>query len=1043
MMPYGRGACPRIGYDRRVVHDAWAGTEEIEATRAGRTISERTRLLEALASTLGGSDSVGVGIAAGGPDGSGPAAPHGYRLLEILGSGGCGEVWSAVQPGLGRVVALKRFKSGVGTHSPDSTLRRLTELFRREAILSGLLEHPNIVPIYDLIEGDDGLPALSLKRIEGETWHDRLDADRAAGLGADELLDRHLPVLLDVARAVAFAHSRGICHLDLKPRQVLLGAFGETLLTDWGLARVYDRQRLAAVLEREVPDRVLPDRGVDGSSGTPLFMAPEQADDQAGSVGPWTDVYLLGGCLYHLLTGRYPHEGRTWAVTVRLAASGSVLPVLQVAPGHELPEGLVDLAERSLSGAIPDRPRDAAEFLGLLEAELGGARRRRQSEELTRSAAEEFDDAEGVYQGLTPLLGRLERAEALWPDNPEIAPLRRRARLRLAQDALEARDLRLAAYHSERLDAGTDRDGLVEEIDAAARQRRSRRRQRHLAIVTAVALGLLVVVGSLLFSARVRDESERARQAREDAEALVEFMVDDLRESLEDVGRLDLLDSVGQEVVRYFERLPETASEDPSRLHLARALGTIGEALFEQGRLDEADRALHHGLEIVSGMSGADVLRAEVDLRSRVSAVSARRGRFDEALEHHLRTREILEDLLVASPEDGEIRRDLAVCAVNLSVTHWERRRVEDQRREAETALTLLEPLLEDGPAGGAVDVWTIAATARDLLSLAASLDGDAAETLRQKRREKEIFERLAEESPENRRLANRLGQARVELATLLWREGRVAEGEEEMRRVLRDQEDLVAFDPTNVDWRRDLASARGALAALLEEAGRQEEAEDLLLRELEERESVLAGSPDVVALHREAGDVLERLSRHFESRNMSGPARAFQERENRITRALVEMEDSEDARELLAHSLLRLARLAADEGRTEDALEDLEEADAVVAVLREDVASRAGQGLFGRAALLRARVAADLGRDGESVAALRRGFEGLEGLEPGAAEQGELRAWTELAARLGRKGDVERALPHLASDSDAWDPGLREAVEAVGADLASHDQAP
>lgn len=190
---------------------------------------------------------------------------HGdLQLGERIGDGGMGVVRVARQQALQRDVAVKIVR-------PDGTRRSVAmgELVR-EARIAGGLEHPNIVPVHALARDDQGQVLLIMKRIEGRSWASLLAERTSAADG----LNTHLSTLMDVARAVHFAHARGLVHRDLKPANVMVGSFGEVYLLDWGIAVP------VGTVTREI-------------CGTPSFLAPEMVTPEAVIDGQ-TDVYLLG-----------------------------------------------------------------------------------------------------------------------------------------------------------------------------------------------------------------------------------------------------------------------------------------------------------------------------------------------------------------------------------------------------------------------------------------------------------------------------------------------------------------------------------------------------------------------------------------------------------------------------------------------------------------------------------------------------------------------------------------------------------------------------
>ncbi len=270
---------------------------------------------------------------------SGRTLSRGLELKDTLGEGGMGVVRLALQRSLSREVAVKTLKSPLAGET--ATLRLL-----REAWVTGSLEHPNIVPVYDLALDEGGSPIIVLRRIEGVSW-DRLmhsPEEIARRFGATDPLEWNLGILIKVASAVGLAHSRGIVHRDLKPDNVMVGAFGEVYVVDWGVA---------ASLERD-PEGRLPSSTSD-VAGTPAYMAPEMFGAIEQAVSEASDVYLLGGILHEILTGRPPHD----AADLR----GMLLSSLRAefAFPETAPRALTEIATRALA------PDPAARFSSAVE----------------------------------------------------------------------------------------------------------------------------------------------------------------------------------------------------------------------------------------------------------------------------------------------------------------------------------------------------------------------------------------------------------------------------------------------------------------------------------------------------------------------------------------------------------------------------------------------------------------------------------------------------------------------------------------------------
>lgn len=233
-----------------------------------------------------------------------PARFGDYELLQELGRGGMGVVYRAVQTSLGRDVAVKMILRGQFASQADR------ERFEAEAQAAAKLDHPGIVPVYEVGE-TNGRPYFSMKHVRGTTLSQRLAAGPLPSREAARLL-------AGVARAIHFAHMRGVLHRDLKPSNILLDESGEPHITDFGLAKQITD---AAVVTKT--GAVL---------GTPAYMAPEQAAGIRGQVDVRSDVYSLGVILYHMLTGRPPFQAASPAEMVMLVLEQDPVPPRMLYP---------------------------------------------------------------------------------------------------------------------------------------------------------------------------------------------------------------------------------------------------------------------------------------------------------------------------------------------------------------------------------------------------------------------------------------------------------------------------------------------------------------------------------------------------------------------------------------------------------------------------------------------------------------------------------------------------------------------------------------
>ena len=290
-----------------------------------------------------------------------------YTDLGLVARGGMGSVRRALDRRLGRHVAVKLLHDAL-SERPD-----LVRRFVLEAQITGALEHPNIVPVHLLGDGADGLPCFSMKLVEGRTL--RAEIVDPAGLPwPSGRLDHLVQVLLKVCDAVAFAHSRGVVHCDIKPENIMVGEFGQVYLMDWGVARVINPGAFGR--DDVLPPERIADPGESAPRaqiyGTPAYMAPEQAIGLHDAIDERTDVYLLGAVLYEMLTGKAPHPGETLMAVVWEAAGGKVVPPRDRAPHLDLPESLCRTAMKALEGVPGDRYPRVLDFRADLERHLRG-----------------------------------------------------------------------------------------------------------------------------------------------------------------------------------------------------------------------------------------------------------------------------------------------------------------------------------------------------------------------------------------------------------------------------------------------------------------------------------------------------------------------------------------------------------------------------------------------------------------------------------------------------------------------------------------------
>lgn len=439
-------------------------------------------------------------------------SPGRFHVHSVIGSGGVGEVHAATQCATGRRVALKFPRPEGGDAARTAVLS--------EAWAAGSLDHPNVVRVHAVGLSDDGRPMAVLQYIEGSPWRELIDdpahpmwsthlaesspssvttADLATASGYR--LSDNIRILMQVASAVQHAHNHHILHRDLKSGNVMIGELGKVAIIDWG----------NAVSLREDPESPLPMHdAVKSTAGTPQFMAPEMTTDGKSTLSERTDVYLLGGILCEILTGRPPHP-----------ADNPMQAMIQASRGHipefpaSAPAPLVDICRRALDGEPHKRQASA----GMFRAELMGFMRQRKAHGYRADA----DAATTALEALVDRALQAPPAPTSQRDGYQIHTLYTRAELGFQQAlsanvAREGIDLgiercrlamaRYALWDGDYDQAGQLCDRLLDppsELLASLRQRRADdalleealdsvenpggRRPRH--ILTAITLGIV------------------------------------------------------------------------------------------------------------------------------------------------------------------------------------------------------------------------------------------------------------------------------------------------------------------------------------------------------------------------------------------------------------------------------------------------------------------------------------------------------------------------------------------------------------------------
>jgi predicted Ser/Thr protein kinase len=416
--------------------------------------------------------------------------------LHVLGKGGMGLVYLATQNSVKRSVALKVIRK-------DKQNDTFIKQFFYEAEITAGLEHPNITPVYELGRTNEGVCFYSMKYIQGNPWEKKI---------RDNSIDENLEIFDKLCDAIAFAHSKGILHMDIKPDNVQLGEFGEVYAVDWGVASDLKR-----------PESIR-------CAGTWQWISPEVARGDKSKIGKGSDIYLLGGILFQIVTGHHPrlpkdsNEKMGHAALAKAAQSNVIQPT-------DCKDPMVAVALRALETDPKDRYAKVDDLQTAIHAIQKERANIKSSQELTKKAVVLGTEAieQGDYDRFNRSLFGLKDAIELWEQNPEAAPELNKVRLAYGQCAFDKGDYDLALQTLDRSEAQEDELYQKAELAQTAVKLRAQRFRllRNAFIVSLlVGSGIVGLLGWKAESQRViaeaakvqaRSEAVRAKIAEKDA----------------------------------------------------------------------------------------------------------------------------------------------------------------------------------------------------------------------------------------------------------------------------------------------------------------------------------------------------------------------------------------------------------------------------------------------------------------------------------------------------------------------------------------------
>jgi serine/threonine-protein kinase len=731
-----------------------------------------------------------------------------YALTRLHAKGGIGQVWLARDDSLGREVALKELQPQVAG-DPDVWAR-----FLAEAKITGQLEHPGIVPVYELARREgDRAPFYTMRFVRGRTLSEATRAYHATRReGRAERLDllALLNAFVGVCNAVAFAHSRGVIHRDLKGQNVVLGDFGEVIVLDWGLAKLVDRPEAGAGSPVAVDGRGATVAG--DVMGTPAYMAPEQAEGRVDLIDQRTDVYGLGATLYEVLTGRPPFSG----------------------PG---PNEIL----RRVREDEPERPRAVCpDTPAALEAVCLKAMAKRPSQR---------------YPSAAELAQEVRR----WLADEPVAAWR---------EPLPVRARRWAARHRTALTA-TAAAAVVALVGLAALLAS----QAHSNARLAAANANLADANGDLRKAILREQEARTRaQARFDlAKSAVEAYYNGATKDvlLKQPEMEDLRNRLLRTALDFYRRLAADLQGDQgidpqARGELGRASYQVAYITNQIGQSDDAFKAFQQALELNRGFADADPNDLGLRLRTaqclnQLGYQYFRIGRIRESDQMYREALAIAEGVEKLRPGNDQVASQLAWAHVGLWYANIRTGRPEDALPHLHRALELRRALAKDHPE----DIEYQNNLNQTLLDLGYHLrrHGQREEALAPIQEAVARASQLARDHPRDPEIRRDVAAAHNDLAIHLDEMGKPTEAWESYHQSLNVKEALVRAHPTVNQFRQELAQGHYNIGLRHAQEGRWEDASRSYLRSLAIEEDLVRANPKVVPYGRSAAMTRSNLA--------------------------------------------------------------------------------------------------------------------------------------------------------------------------------------
>ncbi len=785
-----------------------------------------------------------------------------YSLSRLHGEGGLGRVYVAHDNDLNRDVALKEIKPDQAAH-PEAWRR-----FLKEAQITGQLEHPHIVPVYEAARRtEDDQPFYTMRLVKGQTLRETAtDYHRRRKEGKVDPLElpRLLQTFVSVCQAIGYAHSRGVIHRDLKPDNVVVGGFGEVVVLDWGLAKMVDKPEEDAAPVAVTDDAQTAATLAGRTLGAPAYMAPEQAEGRTDLFDARTDIYGLGAVLFEILTGSPPHDGNDTAEVLRQIIHGDTPRVRRRAPG--VPAALDAICAEAMAKDRHERYAKASDV----------------ADDVQRYLADQPVSCYGE-----PVLIQVAR----WGRKHKPLVATAAAVLVTATVGL---GIGLAAVEYERRQTASERDRKDQALQAETKA-------RTLAMNALRNLTDDVVERQMASKLQLTDEDRRfLRGIQRQYEEFAALPGDDAEQRAiraEGHYRVALVgQGLGDEKVaeggyREAQGLYEQLSADfPTRPEFRRALarnhGNLGNVLCTTGRHGEAETAYAEALAIQKQLAAEFPARPELrrELAGcyyNLGVLLYNTGRLKEAETAYTEALAIRKQLLADFLTRPEFRQELARSHNSLGALLRATGRLKEAESAFADALAIQKQLAADFPTRP--EFRQELATGHNNLGAAIRATGRPKEAETAFADALAIQKQLAADFPTRPQFRQELARSHNNLGILLSTTGRLKDAETAFADALAIQKQLANDFPLRPEFRQELAGSHNNLGNLLSDTGRLKAAETAYTDAVAIQKQMAADFPsrpdfrqDLARSHNNLGDLLSDTGRLNEAETAYADALAI-----------------------------------------------------------------------------------------------------------------------------------------------------------------------